>query len=610
MKHPNIVAVYDVGQTDGRTFVAMELITGRTVRKWAAQEKPSPSLVAEVMLAAAAGIAAAHEAGLLHRDIKPDNLMVADDGRVLVLDFGLARAEQAVPSAGPLVDSILTAPDQVLGTPRYAAPELLRTGEASPLTDQFAFGVSLFELLFGHPPFVGRSVVELLAAQRIPARVDGRELPGPLVQLLSRALEYEPAKRMADMGAVVDVLRRVATRRRRRVRTLAGVALALGMLGAGSAGFFLAQAQVPAVQAQIPDEVVALARAATHAAAQARYVYPPPHDPRAATAYQIVMQLEGVDGGTAAGAKLRREFAGALEGLGDRYWDRPGGRLFAADFYVQALLFEPDRERSRERAALTAPQLAVVEKRAAGAKFSDGELQAAEVLSALAAGDDKRLQKLASAGGLTATTSVQLDKLLRSRPVRVQRPRALTATGTAIDEAGADADAAGADTDAAGADAAAGGDASAGADAKAAGAADPDAVAASGDFPPSPPPMASPKAARLLVKKGRAALAKRRLDEAAKFFHRALERDRNSAAARIGLSHVEYERGRYTDSARYAKLAIRVAPRRAAYHLQLGDAYYKTLQYAQAKAAYETAKRLGHSRAQSRLDRMAKRAGG
>ncbi|HET9988068.1 MAG TPA: serine/threonine-protein kinase, partial [Kofleriaceae bacterium] len=173
LSHPNVVAVYDVGTlNEDQVFVAMELVEGVTLREWLKAEARPWREVLPVLVAAGAGLAAAHEAGLVHRDFKPDNVLVARDGRPRVMDFGLARLRRAsthddaqpkdtsdvAPSAGAIetrspLSEQLTIAGAMLGTPAYMAPELYNGATADARSDQFAFAVTLFEALFRARPY-------------------------------------------------------------------------------------------------------------------------------------------------------------------------------------------------------------------------------------------------------------------------------------------------------------------------------------------------------------------------------------------------------------------------------------------------------------------------
>ncbi|MCH9680361.1 MAG: protein kinase [Deltaproteobacteria bacterium] len=608
LRHPNIVAVHDVGGVDGRLFVAMEFIEGRTLRSWVAEDSPTAQTIVDVMRQAAVGIAAAHEAGLLHRDIKPDNLMLADDGRVLVLDFGLARASKPRPQGsvatpgGALVDTVLTQPDTAIGTPRYTAPETLLRGETSLHSDQFAFGVALFELLARRAPFSGLTFEALFEAQRTPPSFDGIDASAALTDAVTRAMAFEPGERHRSMAELARVLHTIVQppSRVRRKAFIIGMAIGVTTLATGVGGFWLARSQPPVVQPA--GRVDDLAEEAVAAAARARYIYPSLTEPQRTTAYRKIIELEGLDpqqheSAVPRARQLRSDFAGALEALGDRYWDRPGGKPFAADFYVQALLLEPTRQRAGARATFTPVELAELRLRARDADFTHGQMLASEVFVALTEPDetlrnatiDKLLEDPERA--VPITTATHLRTLMGRSPSSAPRPNAATA---ATPEPPAEPEPI---------------------DVSATGGGASDEATTEGSPDPAPAPSARPSrrdssAAKRLVSQARAALSARKLDAAASLFHRALAADPGRASALIGLSNVEYDRGRYSDAVRYARLAVAAAPKRASYHFQLGDAYYKTLRYADANDAYHAALRLGHPKAQARLDRLARRSGG
>ena len=167
LSHPNVVAVYDVHQHGAQVFMAMELVDGRTLSQWQQQEPRGWRDILAAFLAAGRGLAAAHQAGLVHRDFKPANVLVGKDGRVRVTDFGLARTHNAPPEppspestrdaelvkSQSLLQLELTQRGTVLGTPAYMAPEQLRNGEVRPSVDIYALGLVLLEALTGTPGF-------------------------------------------------------------------------------------------------------------------------------------------------------------------------------------------------------------------------------------------------------------------------------------------------------------------------------------------------------------------------------------------------------------------------------------------------------------------------
>ncbi|MBL9013292.1 MAG: protein kinase, partial [Myxococcales bacterium] len=154
LHHPNVVAVHDVGELDGSVYIVMELAPGVPLRTWIAGTRTWRDVV-RVMAEAAAGLAAAHRAGLVHRDVKPDNIIVGDD-RTRVVDFGLASAAEDAAERGA-------------GTPSYMAPEALDGDPATPASDQFSFGVTLYEALYGVRPHGGKTRDELAIAARTAA---------------------------------------------------------------------------------------------------------------------------------------------------------------------------------------------------------------------------------------------------------------------------------------------------------------------------------------------------------------------------------------------------------------------------------------------------------
>lgn len=256
LSHPNVVHVYEVGEVEGELFVAMEFLAGPTLRAWM-DAKPRPwSETLAVLCAAGEGLAAAHAEGIVHRDFKPHNAMFSADGRVRVLDFGLARIHAQAPAGAqvgqePGGDLVLTQTGALVGTPAYMAPEQFAAGEVGPYTDQFAFCVVLFEALYGLRPFPGRTVGQLRAAVEAGSLVErprGSEVPRWVHAVIERGLAGDPDARWPSMEALVAALRRDPGARRRR-RWLSSVALA-GL--ALSAGVLLARSS-EAPPRQCPD---------------------------------------------------------------------------------------------------------------------------------------------------------------------------------------------------------------------------------------------------------------------------------------------------------------------------------------------------------------------
>jgi len=210
LSHPNVVAVYDVGLHDEQVWIAMELVRGCTLAQWARRHPPGSAGSVErarvILDQAAAGLAAAHERGLVHRDFKPANVLVGDDGRVRVADFGLARAYST--RADPIESEPDTSMTAIAGTPRYMSPEQLRGDRVDAASDQFGFAVTAWELLLGVHPFAGLSPPELAhAAELRPVAGPGSAVvPSFHVRALRRALQADPADRFASMDQLRQAL--------------------------------------------------------------------------------------------------------------------------------------------------------------------------------------------------------------------------------------------------------------------------------------------------------------------------------------------------------------------------------------------------------------------
>lgn len=224
LSHPNVVTVHDVGTFEGGVYLAMELVEGTTLSAWLLAAPRSWQTIVSVFAQAGEGLAAAHEVGLVHRDFKPDNVLIAEneagDLRVLVTDFGLARADvvsaDSHPENGTAPVSLThTAVGTVIGTPAYMAPEQLRGDPIDQRADIFAFGVSLFEALAGVRPFGGGTVSELAANYRTEGSLKplvGR-CPGRIVRAIQKAIALDPAARPHSLLAIIAELRHNSRRR-------------------------------------------------------------------------------------------------------------------------------------------------------------------------------------------------------------------------------------------------------------------------------------------------------------------------------------------------------------------------------------------------------------
>ncbi|MBX7079387.1 MAG: serine/threonine-protein kinase [Nannocystaceae bacterium] len=238
LAHPNVVAVHDVEQLAQGVAIAMEYLGGGSLRSWMQRPHAWRETLA-VFVQAGRGLAAAHAAGVIHRDFKPDNVMLGDDGRVRVVDFGLARNDAPTSDPRvPLPDGVTSdaamqthATVGIAGTPAYMAPELYGGAPADTRSDQFSFCVALYEALYGERPFAGNSLASVAAnvarGQLRPAP-RGTAVPGWVYRVLARGLAAEPAARHRDMDQLVAALLADPSAARRRV-ALAGVAaMAIG----------------------------------------------------------------------------------------------------------------------------------------------------------------------------------------------------------------------------------------------------------------------------------------------------------------------------------------------------------------------------------------------
>ena len=271
LAHPNVVRVYEVGQSDQGLYVAMEPVEGTTLKGWLLAGQRTWPQVLQAFVAAGQGLAAAHAAGLVHRDFKSGNVLVGRDGRVLVTDFGLVRlAEMGQPVEGPL-GIVLTRTGMVLGTPRYMAPEQHYARPVDGRTDQFGFCAALYEALYGHCPYAPSPsgslpppiayALEVVAGRVHPPPVG--VVPARIGAAITRGLSAEPEARFETMGALLTELNDAArgdARRRRTVAAAAGGAFAvLGLAMAIAAGWSAGigprdPCEIPAPQISATDE--------------------------------------------------------------------------------------------------------------------------------------------------------------------------------------------------------------------------------------------------------------------------------------------------------------------------------------------------------------------
>src|SRR3989454_254863 len=202
LNHPNILAVYDIGVHDDAPYIVSELLEGGTLREVLASGALSARKALEYAIQIAHGLAAAHEKGIVHRDLKPENIFVTKDGRVKILDFGLAKLTQTEPAragASMLTAAADTEPGMIVGTVGYMSPEQVRGEPADHRSDIFAFAVILYEMVSGQRAFHGPSAIETMNAILKEDPVDfvrtNGVVPPALERTIRRCLEKNPAQR-------------------------------------------------------------------------------------------------------------------------------------------------------------------------------------------------------------------------------------------------------------------------------------------------------------------------------------------------------------------------------------------------------------------------------
>ena len=243
LNHPHILTVYDTGEWDGRHYLVTELVDGGTFRVWVNSERRTWRQVVELLTGVADGLAAAHQAGVLHRDLKPDNILVAKNGYAKLADFGLAKLTDRRDAALALtVTDHGTAPGMIVGTFDYMSPEQVSGKTLDERSDIFSFGVVLYEALAGRRPFQGAAELDVLHAilHDTPPPLD-EDVPQALRTVVEKALERDPAERYQSMRDMVVDLRRLGRQseirhvvKTRRRRWLAATATVIAIIAGGS----------------------------------------------------------------------------------------------------------------------------------------------------------------------------------------------------------------------------------------------------------------------------------------------------------------------------------------------------------------------------------------
>ena len=583
----HIAQVFDFAELpDGSVMFTMELVHGPTLREELRDGPITVSRSIALLRQICKGLDAAHKAGVVHRDVKPDNIVIEQRGgradAIKILDFGIAAmmGDERRPVAA--------------GTPHYSAPEVVAGAKFDRRADVYAVGCTAYEMLVGRPPFArhGNDVEAVLgshlgevATPPSKARLDLRISPA-LDNVIMRCLAKLPSNRfrtMSDLEAAlcaaqidaalqtswddlplpeeVDpelrerLLREMpdlhgpAPSRRHGGWIAAGIVAALGL--GGLATYALVSAREPVVeQVSAPSAVDLLVAEARGAAARNAYVYPAQDASDQATAYTAIRQLDALaqrgdsrEQARAAAELLRREFAETLVRQGDSFWDREGGRTFAVEYYREALLFDREHAHAKARAALGVEELDALATKAGELAFTPQELAAAQPLRRAPAGDraaGSRTPQPGEPGSVAdagASGELAADTALPSVP-----------GGVATDERNGAAE-------------------------------------------------LSVGAAKLLAA-GHAA-------DAEEMFKRALIYDPSNLAALQGLNGIAAKRGDHDTALEYAERLVANAPQRAQSHLLVGDAAFALEEFADAQRSWARAAALGSKSAAAKLVKFA-----
>ncbi len=220
LNHPNIIVVHDIGESEGVQFIVTEFVKGETVGRRIARGKLGIAEAVDVAIQVASALTASHEAGIVHRDMKPDNVMIRRDGVVKVLDFGLAKETidfggNGIDADAATLDKVMTSPGLIMGTPQYMSPEQARGADLDARTDIFSLGIILFEMVTGRPPFSGPSMVDTVAAiigkepRALEEFVD--DPPADLTRIIQKALRKDRHERYVTMEHMLSDLRDLRT---------------------------------------------------------------------------------------------------------------------------------------------------------------------------------------------------------------------------------------------------------------------------------------------------------------------------------------------------------------------------------------------------------------
>jgi tetratricopeptide (TPR) repeat protein len=658
---PHIVEIFDFGElSDGRLFFSMELLKGRDLVPENEGETMAPARLIGLLRQVCKGLRVAHDAGVVHRDVKPENVIVVPhEGRpdfVKLVDFGISSMLAAGQQAGG---------GGIAGTPHYMAPEQIIGDRFDGRLDVYAVGCTAYELLVGRPPFDADEVDKILQMHLHDLPVAPRtvrpdlQIPAALEAVILRCLAKDPANRFPNMDELeaalceaqiaaglttpwddlpvptgIDPERRAkivqqmpSARVERPARSLvwpivAGVST---LAAAGLAAILL----VGGPTDEDKSIVDAITTEARDAAVRGDWTMPPPGEPDTITALRKVLELEGLEGSADAlgddrASDLREEFATALDRYGDRAWDA-GAKRQAREFYLWALAFDENDERALERVDVPPAWIADFRARAEAGDFSENELlmgrlaaldtiedtvrkeeESAKMADAIAQND--MVAPLVMADASDPMAKVVLEKT-RERAARrgegIDDRPAKRPVDDPPDEPIDDPPEIVDDPAAIDAETAETADAAGDKQSKATKRrrkADPDALIGKAERDPA-------KASEL-AQQGEAAYRAGQRSQAASLFNQAIAYDRSNATALMGLSDIYFDTGKNQKAVVYAERAVKASPGNQSYWLKLGDAYYKVLRYKDALTQYEHAKKLGSSKADARIAKVKDKVGG
>ncbi len=662
---PHIVEIFDFGElSDGRLFFSMEMLQGSDLVPDDENVSMTPGRLIGIMRQVCKGLAVAHEGGVVHRDVKPENIIVIDqEGRpdfVKLVDFGISSMLAAGQSGA----------GGIAGTPHYMAPEQILGDRFDGRLDVYAVGCTAYELLVGRPPFDDDDVEKILQMQVNETPIAPRALrpdlsiPVELETVIMRCLAKAPEARydnMAELEAALceaqiaaglttpwdDLPVPALPDAERRARIVAKMPTAKAPAPKRSlvwpivAGFSTVAAAGLAAFVLLggpTDEdktvVDALASEARDAAVRADWVYPPPDEPEAPTAFRKVLELEGLEGsaddlGEERAEELRIEFSEALDRYGDRALAE-GAKKQAREFYMWALAFNENDKHALERVDMPLAFIADFRKRAEAGDFSEMEIIVGRMAGVQtiedASAKEKAEQRIVAAAAdnpdidMAVLADAAQDSAVAEKALEQTRARRAR-RGSGIDAAEAtppprkprieeddDVPVVEEDDDVE----------------------DPEVV---GDEPEGKATAKgrAPKGAKKKTRKGEELLGEAERDptkaaqladegaaayrsgqrgNAASLFNQAIAYDRGNATALMGLSDIYFDQGKNEKAVVYAEKAVRASPSNKNYRIKLGDAYYKVLRYKDALAQYEKAKALGATKADDRISKVKSKLGG